>query len=385
MKRFFKYKHFPLHFLLCIALSTTILHAQENDKKLYYFFVGSDISVIIDGESYEVQGANKKKLEIKDGLETKTIALKKTEMMRIAPRMRISAPIAGVGEIDAQKTHSALTNPKIAWQSASTAMENQALYQEDLVRAEVFEQVQAAALAGGNVSAVYNEGMTRIENAMEQTSRIEDFTRDAPTDMNSPHDAIEIRFEIQLPPYLQQPYVVALVDFIDPESGNVIRRPLFQKLNPKNTDIQKVVISKSGFPFDYQLENTSIALFDSGLEIATNRSPRLAALPESEAITFLRNTRAKANGVGEAPPAPMPELAPAGFYQSLKPKILDTRIAIKINAKGAAKSVALASKDADPLSQDIEGLLLKLPYYPALKNGKPKQSTLTCTLRELLQ
>ncbi|MBD5779445.1 hypothetical protein IEN85_08055 [Pelagicoccus sp. NFK12] len=343
-----------------------------------------DISILHKDTDYQLVGVDRKKLSLQGETDTVDLPRKKAGQIRLVPKTRMSEHIAGVGEIQAIQKNSPLTDPKLVWQSAVSKMENDARIQEDQVRANVYARMQAAAMSGGNTTAVFNQGIDEIESAMEQTSRIEDFAQQMPADMKAPFDAVQLTFDLQLPPGLEAPYLVAFVDYQEPGKQPIIRRPIFRELDAKETNIQTITIDEDGFPLDFTLLGTSVAVYDGNQEIATIRSPKIVGLPRSEAIKFMRNARANKSPSGSLAAAPIPLFAPSNFLNSLDSKILDTQIEVSTDANGRAQSLKIISPQKSKLESDVRRLLLDVPFYPALESGQPIKSKVTLKIRDFI-
>ncbi len=248
------------------------------------------------------------------------------------------------------------------------------------VGAFIAQYTAAAAISQARVIAVAQQGAasaaSQTANGDEPAGRL----------VTEGMDAMDIEFDVASPRTLNTPYVVTMTRFRTPGSkpGVVQNLVYAQALDPIYSHPTHVHFTEEGFPFNYELVDFQLHLYDRGQEIATNISSRRVELTRDEAFEYVKMEYISSHAN---------ETLPAVAAMGRLPAELPTRLAA---GKYADTFFARVSKDGladEPYadaqcSRAIEDPFLRsvvksLRFKPALARGKPVEGIASLNLGKL--
>ena len=180
-------------------------------------------------------------------------------------------------------------------------------------------------VAGNLANGIAAGAADQTTNASEPTQRL----------TTQGHDAMDVEFEISAVKPLYNPYVVTMTKFRTPMSkpGEIKTLVYAKSLDPIYTKATRVHFTEEGFPFEYEMVDFQLHIYDRGQEIATNLSSKRVELTRDEAFEYVKIEYVAAHR-GETLPA-----VPA---MGKLPAELPTRLAA---GKYSEKFFARVSKD----------------------------------------
>ncbi|HEY1848539.1 MAG TPA: hypothetical protein VGG37_05005 [Opitutaceae bacterium] len=199
-------------------------------------------------------------------------------------------------------------------------------------------------------------------------------------------DALDVQFDIRSSKPLHNPYVVTMTRFRAPGSRpGVVQNLVYAKsINPIDEHLSHVKFSEEGFPFDYELVDFQLHLYNQGVEVATNVAQDRVELTREEAFEYVKMEYVGSHPKGTLPatpamakfPADLPALLAAGKYLS--------PFYVKVSSEGysgaAYSDPACTRRIADAYLDSVVG---RIRFKPALQNGKPVAGTAKVSLHEL--
>jgi hypothetical protein len=229
------------------------------------------------------------------------------------------------------------------------------------------------ALAVGNVQA---GSFAQAEMGNEPTGKI----------ATQGLDAMEIEFSISSPKPLHHPYVVTMTRFHakGTKPGMVQNLIYARALDPIYTQISHVHFTEEGFPFNYELIDFQIHIYDRGIEVATNLAEDRVELTRDEAFEYV-----KSEYIGAHKGATLPAVAVMGNLPSDLPAKLnagkyDKAFYVTVSkdglATGAFVDAACREKIDDPYLDSVIG---RIRFKPALADGRPVQGVSPLNLNKL--
>jgi len=199
-------------------------------------------------------------------------------------------------------------------------------------------------------------------------------------------DAMEIEFSISSPKPLHEPYLVTMTRFHAQGSkpGNVQSLVYARALSPIDAHLSHVHFTEEGFPFNYELVDFQLHLYDRGVEIATNVASKRVELTRSEAFEYI-----KMEYVGAHPGATLDAVPALGKFPAQLPVYLHQgkyagTFFVKVNKDGMPTApyadAECTRRIDDPfLASVVQGIWFK----PALAHGKPVDGVAAVNLGKL--
>ena len=115
-------------------------------------------------------------------------------------------------------------------------------------------------------------------------------------------DAMDVEFEVRSSKPLHNPYVVTMTRFhtVGSKPGFVQNMVYAKSLNPIDEHLSHVHFVEEGFPYDYELIDFQLHIYDRGEEIATNIAADRVELTRDEAFEYVRSEYIGAHPEGHA-------------------------------------------------------------------------------------
>jgi hypothetical protein len=199
-------------------------------------------------------------------------------------------------------------------------------------------------------------------------------------------DAMEVEFDIVSEKPLFNPYIVTMTKFhaAGGKEGMVQNLVFAEALHPIDARPLHVHLVEGGFPFDFQVVDFQVHIYDRGVEVATNISDKRVELTREEAFDYI-----KFEYIGAHKNDTLPAVAAMGRL----PADLPTRLAagsysapyfVKVNSDGLANG-AFADRDCTRQVHDdyLQGVVRDLRFKPALEKGKPVDGVAEVKLGQL--
>jgi hypothetical protein len=199
-------------------------------------------------------------------------------------------------------------------------------------------------------------------------------------------DAMEVDFSISSVKPLRTPYVVTIALFHDTSSKpGAVQKLVFAKaLNPIESQLSHVHFSEEGFPFDYELIDFQVHIYDRGVEIPTNLSPDRVDMSRDEAFQYIKTEYIAAHKGATRPPAPAMGKFPAELRTRLAAGSYSETIFVRVSKEGLAEASfadAICSKKID--DPFLDSVVRDLRFKPALGNGEPEEGVVALNLNKL--
>lgn len=193
------------------------------------------------------------------------------------------------------------------------------------------------------------------------------------------YDALDVSFEIACAQKLGAPYIVVITKFHEPGSDASASRDLIyaQALDPISAQPIKVKFEQAGFPPGYDLLGFEIHLYDNGIEIATNMSPKRSMLSTDEAFDYVKSKYLAAHKGQTLPAVPaMVGTLPSDLQDQLAAGKYGVTVYVKVSKDGLAdeafSDAACSQKIEDPY---LVTVVKAIRFKPALAQGEPVEGT----------
>ncbi len=187
-------------------------------------------------------------------------------------------------------------------------------------------------------------------------------------------DAMDVEFDIRSAKPLHNPYVVTMTKFraSGARAGMVQNLVYAEALHPIDEHLSHVHFTESGFPFNYELVDFQLHIYDQGEEIATNVAANRVELTRDEAFEYI-----KSEYIGAHPKDTLPAVPAMGKLPSDLPGLLARgkyadAFYVKVNKEGLAFEAYTDEACTRRIDDDyLDSVIRKVRFKPALRNGKP--------------
>ena len=143
-------------------------------------------------------------------------------------------------------------------------------------------------------------------------------------------------------------------------------------IDPIDAKPSKVKFSEEGFPFDYEVVDFQMHLYNGGIEIPTTLTEKRDVMTPDEAFAYVKKSYLEAHKADTMHASPVMGDLPADFgTQIAAGKYADT-VYVKVSAEGLANEafsdVACSKRIEDPY---LVSLVKSIRFKPALDHGVP--------------
>lgn len=200
------------------------------------------------------------------------------------------------------------------------------------------------------------------------------------------YDAMNIEFEVSSAKPLQDPYIVTMIKFHPKGSGpGIVQSMVYAKaLNPIDEHPSKIKFAQEGFPFDYEVVDFQLHLYNHGIEVATNISPQRQEMTPEQAFEYVKTSYITAHKTSTLPAAPVMGELPSDLSTQLAAGKYSEPIYVKVSKDGLANQAfsdaACTAKIEDPY---LLSVVRSIRFKPALDDGKPVDGVATLNLSRL--
>jgi hypothetical protein len=199
-------------------------------------------------------------------------------------------------------------------------------------------------------------------------------------------DALEVEFDITAPKPLYNPYVVTIARYHTPGAKpDEIQSLVYARaLDPIDKRLYHVQFSEDGFPFNYELKDFQLHIYNRGLEVATNISPNRVELTRDEAFEYVKMEYLGSHRGSTLPPVPAMGQLPADLPTRLAAGKYAETFYVRVSKDGVPGDIytdaGCTKKVDDPY---IVSLLERVRFKPALAEGKPIEAVAPLNLNKL--
>jgi hypothetical protein len=391
------------------------------DKDVYpvHDVVGSSWVVVINGKEHVIS-ANRAptNLKIVPTLKLTEVAATITGFSRTAaysydndPSVRITRGLSKAAETNAdllaiadnaQHVADAVANnalgPMAAWASSDYTQfgSNAMMYTAQTIGAVTHPAKAVPGLAGDPPSTLTSSTLGAgpygvagnlangiAAGAADQTTNASEPTQRLTT---QGHDAMDVEFEISAVKPLYNPYVVTMTKLRTPMSkpGEIKTLVYAKSLDPIYTKATRVHFTEEGFPFEYEMVDFQLHIYDRGQEIATNLSSKRVELTRDEAFEYVKIEYVGAHRGETLPAVPAMGKLPAELPTRLAAGKYSEKFFARVSKDGLADEAYADEKCSKKIEDPfLEAVVKSIRFKPALDHGKPVDGIATLDLNKL--
>jgi hypothetical protein len=199
-------------------------------------------------------------------------------------------------------------------------------------------------------------------------------------------DAMDVEFDIRSAKPLHNPYVVTMTRFRTPntKAGMVQNLVYAQSLHPIDEHLSHVHFVEEGFPFNYELVDFQLHIYNRGEEVATNIAADRVELTRDEAFEYVKMEYIGAHLKDTLSATPALAKLPADLPSRLAQGKYAAAFYVKVSKDGLADEAfldpACTQRIDDPY---LESVVKRVRFKPALNGGKPVDGIASIQLGKL--
>jgi hypothetical protein len=199
-------------------------------------------------------------------------------------------------------------------------------------------------------------------------------------------DAMDIEFDIRSAKPLNDPYVVTMAKFHPggAKPGVVQNLVYAESLHPIDEHLSHVHFVEPGFPFNYELIDFQLHIYDRGQEIATNIAANRVELTREEAFEYVKMEYLGAHMKDTLPASPAMGRLPGDLHALLAAGAYAQAFYVRVSPDGladAAYSDPACTRRIDDAY--LDSVVKRIRFKPALDKGKPVDGVATIRLGQL--
>jgi hypothetical protein len=187
-------------------------------------------------------------------------------------------------------------------------------------------------------------------------------------------DAMDVEFEIRSAKPLQDPYVVTMTRFKMPgaKPGMVQNLIFAQSLHPIDEHLSNVHFVEDGFPFNYELVDFQLHVYNRGEEIATNIAADRVELTRDEAFEYVKMEYIGSHLKDTLPAAAVMAKLPSDLSAQLASGKYAATFYVKVSRDGFGDEAFTDAACTQRINDDyLDSVVKRVRFKPALNNGKP--------------
>jgi hypothetical protein len=370
--------------MVSLALGCLARADEMAAPKPYILYLGADLSIERDGGLHPVRNVNGKFFVIEvNGKEVRVPMAGDAAKTALKESLKLTEASAAVANLKYKQTYTPANDPDL--DRPSSAMMSQAVL--DTGSPAPSSSASGAQLQNGvgmtpnqgmgsQTAASNGEGASAISSLGQQIeSGSNGFNTDrsgAPAEGD--FDAIDLSFEVSADHALPGPYMIVIVRYRDPKGKpdaeyNWIHA---ERIDPITSKPEKIHFTGAGFSLGYQIESVQVHIYQGGVEVATNVSPKRMALSRDQAFMYLTFDYLNSHKGATLPATPDWQTLTERIRARIPKAMLDQTVYVKVskegNAGGTFVDADCTRKVGDP---DLDSALQELHFNPALLNGAP--------------
>ncbi len=183
------------------------------------------------------------------------------------------------------------------------------------------------------------------------------------------------------------PYVVTMARFHPKGSkpGTVQNLVYARELAPIEAHPTNVHFIEGGFPYDFELIEFQLHLYNKREEVATTMSSKRVELTRDEAFEYVKIEYVTAHEGATLPAVPAMGRLPAGLLRALAEGKYRETFFVKVSKEGLPADEVFLDEACSKRVEDLylEQVVKGMRFKPALESGKPVESVASLDLRQL--
>jgi hypothetical protein len=157
-----------------------------------------------------------------------------------------------------------------------------------------------------------------------------------------------------------------------------------EALHPIDEHLSHVHFTESGFPFNYELVDFQLHIYNQGEEVATNIAANRVELTRDEAFEYIKSEYIGAHTKDTLPAVPAMGKLPSDLPALLAHGKYADAFYVRVNKEGLAYEAYSDAACTKRIDDDyLDSVVKKVRFKPALNNGKPVDGVASLKLGQL--
>jgi hypothetical protein len=383
-----------LRLLLAAAAACGVfIQAQagpQDPQGSYTLFMGANISVNLSNGLFPVRDVNGSSWVVDMNGKEQAVSGKEGPInLKIVPVMKLTDVSAVIASFKREPSYSFANDPVVKLTrsqveaAAIGASYDAASNQAGAIDPSLINPAGASGTSSSGTSVAHGQssGAAAVASANAGAGASVDLQARQPE--QSGFDAMKVEFEISSAKPLQDPYLVTMTRFHPrgSEPGTVQSLVYAKALDPIGTEPAKVTFSEEGFPFDYEVVDFQLHLYNEGVEVATNIADKREVMTLDQAFDYVKKAYIESHkGESMHAVAVMGEL-PKDISSHIAAGNFGDTVYVKVNKDGFADQV-YADYDCSKRISDpyLETVVRSIRFKPALADGIPVEGVASLKL-----
>ena len=350
----------------------------QTPKKVYTLFTGNDISVDMAKGLFPVRDVNGSSwVVVINGQEQVVSGAVGPINLKITPSIKLTESSATVSGFKREPSYTFANDPAVKLtKNLSSAASVSASYQAASNQANAVDPltVTSASASGSGTTVAAN---VMGQNTAGDISQSAAAGVAASLDLQGKqeavgYDAMTVEFEIASAKPIPAPYIVTMTRFHPRGSvPGTIQSLVFAKaLDPIDAKASKVKFSEEGFPFDYEVVDFQMHLYNAGIEIPTNLLEKREEMTPDQAFDYIKKTYLEAHKSDTMHATPVMAELPSDLGGLVASGKYAETVYVKVSKDGLAdeafSDIGCTTKIEDPY---LDSLVKCIRFKPALTRG----------------
>ncbi len=356
--------------------------------KDHALFMGGDLSVEYAGSRRLIVGVGANEAFVRVDGKRVGVPLAKLAGMRVERNLKLSETVALIGDFGAKPTIARRANRDQQWLDQMADMQSVA-DQAQVDSMKYSSEADKALARSGYESNDYVRARSASDNAASFERQASDLlTASRSGAMALPDDearsALAVSCTLASPKPAKDAFALVVVEFRETVGGPRQQQVQLELLKPLGPAPHGFACTVAGLPAGFILERCDLHLFADGLEIASNLSEKRMDLTADDAMRFMVASYVSEHLNESLAASPLRLAVPAGFRQRAKAGWLDMPVYLTVAANGTVAKAA-AGPDGAALDPELDGVVRRFWFAPALDAGSPVESLVTVRLADYLR
>lgn len=362
---------------------------EPDPEKPYVLFMGADLAVQRGGRLHRVEDVVGNQLKVSSGDRILTVPTdNRANPVKVNNSLKLGRGFVRLEGLRDGPGYTLANNPQLKFAQQTDAMVGAAAVQ-DLAYGQLVRAASSAAPSGASQGGpgapqqpdvdAYGDALKQVEMGGELMRSAQNNTGTYADRMQGElgaglHDAVEVSFRISSPVQLEDPHMIILFRFQEPEAkpgvaGLLIHAETLDPIGPKP---RRIHVRQSGLPPGFKYMDCEVHIYNRGEEMATNVSPKRVELSRAEAQQYLVIEHIGANKRATLPAGVVPGTLRREQRASLTPDQLTRLLYVRVSADGtllgAYTDAGCKQKLDDAATLAVLGEVF---FRPALEKGRP--------------
>ena len=366
----------------------------STEDQTHTLFMGLDLSIEHQKSFHRVRDVSGDSFVITAGAAPVLLPVNRaSHNLKVSSALKLTGVSGSITNLKSERTYTAGNDPQMnrmkEMNRAIGALEDNKSLAIDRYASIKREIAGPYADPSGAMERAADEAMASFESAsiLSNSALISGFDGKAQSDLAKElYDAIEVKFELSAETPLNNPYILLVARFREPNAPpSTARNWIYaESLRPIDSTPVKFHRIKGGFPPGYILEDFKVHLYNRGEEVATNVSSKRVPLTREEAFEYVKIQYIASHKGATVPATPAMGKLPPDFNARITGGQFNRTYYVKVSKDGVAEGAFMDADCKQKIEDEyLESVVNSIRFKPALEKGKPVSAVAQLKLDKL--